>query len=204
MLLKKYITPHFNRTIAYLTASDALLWAAYSAHLALVAIYLEHKLGENAIEIIAFGHTVYLLARAVLQPPIAAFLDNKKGFKDEIWAIFIGNSLIAISFLFYPLISKAIHLYILQFLIGAGLATNLPAWRKTFADSLDKGAEGSEYAWYDTIVQIVSAITIALIGKIIGITDNFDYLFYITGIITFLSSFLAIRIKETPGEVRDS
>lgn len=185
-----------NRQIRYLTTSDTFIWATLLANSFLIALFLEQKLGTKAIEVVAVGAMITLIVRAIFQTPVAKFLDKDKRMADEVYAIMIGGLLIASAHLTLPHISLPWHYYVLQFMIGLGVAINLPAWRKTFAASLDKGKEAVEYAVYDSLLTGFAALFIGTIGIIVYQSLNFDYLFYTSAIMAIFGAVIVLPLRK--------
>lgn len=184
----------FNKITEILTFSDSFLWGGYHMVSTIIAVYLAQKIDADPLKVISFGYAVYLLSRSLFQIPIAQYLDRKKGYADESIAIFISAIVISIGIFSYRFVNTDWHLYLIQLIIGLGVAINMPAWRKTFARYLDKGHEGVEYSIYDIINNISIAILIAAGGLFISETMNFDLFFTIAAIIVLVGGFIALLL----------
>lgn len=169
---KLFITKYsINRVIWYLTLSDIFTWGLYFMINSIVGIYLENKFGGHALEYIGIGAAIYYLAKGGLQIPIGLITDRIKKDKDDIVFLLLGNILMGLPFFFYPVMQSALPFFILQFILGLGSAMNLVNWRKLFAENLDKGREGYNYAVYDTIMSIAGAIFSLAAGYIASISQ---------------------------------
>lgn len=182
----------FNKIIQFLTYSDSLLWGGYYMMNAIVAVYLKDKIKVEPLEVIAMGFSIYMLSRSIFQIPIAQYLDKIPGFKDEAVTIFISCVIMAISIFSYQFITEGWHLYIVQFIFGIGTALNMPAWRKTFAQFVDKGHEGMEYSIYDIIANTSVGILTAFGGYLVSVTGNFNLLFTLSAFFIFLGGVVAL------------
>ncbi|WKZ30956.1 MAG: hypothetical protein QY318_03875 [Candidatus Dojkabacteria bacterium] len=185
-----------NRQIRYLTASDTFIWSTVLANNFLIALYVEEKLGVEAIKVIAIGAMITFFVRSICQTPVAKYLDKDRRMSDEIYAIMTGGLLIVAAYLLFPYLSEAWHYYVLQLMIGLGIAINLPAWRKTFAASLDEGKEAVEYAVYDSLLTAFTAVFIAVIGLIVYQTLNFNYLFYVSAAMAVFGSLVVLPLRR--------
>ncbi len=178
-----------NKVIWLLTCSDIFSWGLYSAVVSLVGIYLSNKLRMNAIEVVGVGIGIYYFVRASSSVPIGLITDKIKRDRDDIILLTIGNMLMGITFLFYPIILSAGVFYVLQAIFGLGAALNLVTWRKLFARNLDDQKEGFSYALYDTVLSIAIAIFSLFAGLISNINqDYFDGVMMFIGIVIMLSS----------------
>lgn len=201
--MKRHITINIlNRNIRHLTASDTFIWSTILANNFLIALYVEDKLGTEAVKVIAIGAMITFIIRAVVQTPIARYLDRDKRMTDEIIAIMTGGFLVFLAHMLLPHLSQAWHYYVLQFMIGFGIAINLPAWRKVFASSLDPGKEAVEYAVYDSILTGFTAIFIALIGMVVYSTGNFNYLFYVSAVMALVGAFSVLPLTYSQKKKR--
>lgn len=183
---------NINKVVFYLTFSDVCTWGPYTILTTMGGIYLEDKLGKNALEIIGIGVFVYFITRAALQIPIGMITDKIKRDRDEIISLTVGNVLMGLPFVLYPEISSAFFYFVLQFIFGVGTAMNLVNWRKLFAKNLDKGKEGFEYGFYEMILSFATAIFTAIAGIIADSGSNyFDWVMRFSGMLMMSASLWA-------------
>jgi MFS family permease len=191
-------TSKLNKIILYLTFSDVFTWGPYMIITTLSGIYLANKLGENVIEFIGLGVSIYFITRAVLQLPIGIITDKIKRDRDEIILLISGTFLMGVPFLLYPMIKAPAEYFFLQFIFGVGTALNLVNWRKLFAKNLDKDKEGFEYAMYEMIMSFSTAGLTAIAGTVANIGDAyFDFVMIGSGVLMMLASFWGIAIYFT-------
>ena len=101
----------------------------------------------------------------------------------------VGNVLMGIPFLFYPIISTPAFYYVLQIIFGMGTAINTVNWRKLFAKNLNGGAEGMFYGIYGAIMGVVAAGFGMIAGYIGNLSlEMFDTVIVAIGLIMILSS----------------
>jgi MFS family permease len=181
-----------NNIIQILTYSDSLLWGGYMMVNATAAIYLQDQIKTEPLEAISFGLAIYTLTRSIIQIPIAKFLDNRKEYTDEAYAIAIGCTLMAGSIFSYLFITQPWHLYLAQFVFGLGAASNMPAWRKTFAKFVDQNHEGLQYSVYDAITNMTIAGLTSLGGYLLAQTDNFQLLITLASGIILTSAVVSL------------
>lgn len=188
-------TLKLNKVIAFLTLSDIFTWGLYLIISALVGIYLSEKLGTEAAAIIGIGVAIYYLTRGISQIPIGMYTDSISKDRDDIIFLTLGNLLMGIPFLFYPLIQTEYLYYFLQIILGFGASMNLVNWRKIFAKNLDKGKEGLEYGMYDTIMSFSMVVFSLTAGLVANISESyFDMVMITVGVLTMTSGFWAIAI----------
>jgi MFS family permease len=196
MMLKRYFQK-INKVVILLTLSDVFAWGPFLIITAISAVYLASKLGENVVEIVGIGTSIYFVTRALFQVPIGLLTDKLKSDKDEIFILILGVLLMGLPYIFYPQISNPIHYYILQFIFGMGVSLNVTNWRKLFATNVDSGREGIQYATYETIMSIATAILSTLIGLVASLGEiYFDIVIVSAGIVMMLGSIWIILIYK--------
>jgi len=195
-MLKRYFQK-INKVVILLTLSDVFAWGPFLIITAISAVYLASKLGENVVEIVGIGTSIYFVTRALFQVPIGLLTDKLKSDKDEIFILILGVLLMGLPYIFYPQISNPIHYYILQFIFGMGVSLNVTNWRKLFATNVDSGREGIQYATYETIMSIATAILSTLIGLVASLGEiYFDIVIVSAGIVMMLGSIWIILIYK--------
>ncbi len=195
-MLKRYFQK-INKVVILLTLSDVFAWGPFLIITAISAVYLASKLGENVVEIVGIGTSIYFVTRALFQVPIGLLTDKLKSDKDEIFILILGVLLMGLPYIFYPQISNPIHYYILQFIFGMGVSLNVTNWRKLFATNVDSGREGIQYATYETIISIATAILSTLIGLVASLGEiYFDIVIVSAGIVMMLGSIWIILIYK--------
>jgi len=197
-MLKKY-TKGFNKVVLFLTMADVFAWGPFYIISALSGIYLSNKLGTGSIEFVGVGTAIYFLTRAITQLPIGYITDKIKKDKDEIIILIVGILLMGLPYILYPLISQAMHYFILQFVFGLGVSLNLANWRKLFAMNIDSGREGRQYSFYETIVSLSTVILSTTIGLIANLGDMyFDLVMIGSGILMMAGSIWVVLIFKLP------
>jgi MFS family permease len=178
----------FNRVVVLLTLTDMFTWGPLIIISALAGIYLGKKLGTNVVDIVGIGTAIYFLTRAIFQLPLGHITDKIEKDTDEIIILALGVILMGLPFMFYPNITQPYHYYILQFIFGLGVSLNVTNWRKLFATNVDQGKEGKQYAFYETLMSLSTAILSTLVGVIANLGDRyFDWVMRGSSIIVMLS-----------------
>lgn len=184
-----------NRIITLLTLSDVFTWGFYTIIASLAGIYLAEKLDENVVEMVGWGTSIYLISRALIQIPTGWIHDKLKGDHDEALTMVIGNLLMGLPYIFYPMLPNYTVYLILQAIFGIGAGINVISWRKLFAKNLDKGQEGKSYGTYDAILNIVTAAFCAIGGYISNLGMNyFTAVIFSVGIVMMSSAFIPVII----------
>lgn len=189
--------PKFNKVVIYLSLSDVFTWGPYTIISTLAGLYLASKLGEDVIQFVGIGTSIYFFTRASLQIPIGILTDKYTDDKDEILILFAGTLLMGLPFILYPYITSQYQYYFLQFMFGLGASMNVTNWRKLFALNIDDGKEGRQYSIYDFLISISTAILCILGGYIANLGEiYFDIVISVSGIIVMLGGIWSILIYK--------
>lgn len=184
-----------NRSILFLTSSDIFTWGLYLPLISMVGLYLSQVLKQDTVTIVGTGVAIYYLIRSITQIPVGFIIDKIGRDHDDIIILIVGNVLLGLPFLIYPLIESQNTFFILQAFAGLGAGMNLVSWRKLFAKNLDRSKEGTSYAIYDTILSGMIALFSLLIGVIANIgRAYFDFIMIFTGILIISSIIWPILI----------
>ncbi len=192
---KKYrrFFPHVNKVIRVLTFSDILILSGFGLLSPIFAVFLTEQIQGGSLEVVGFASTIYLLTKSFLQIPVAEYLDQKHGEKDDFYAMFIGSILISFTPLIYLFATSPFHIYLAQVFYGIGGAFAFPSWVAIFTRHIDKNAECFEWSVYYTATDLGGALTAAL-GGILAQHLGFKPLFLLIFIFSTLGSLLLIEI----------
>lgn len=192
--------PKINKVVIYLSLSDVFTWGPYTIISMLTGLYLASKLGENVVQFVGIGTSIYFFTRALFQLPIGILTDRYKHDKDEILILFVGVLLMGFPFLLYPYIQNQYQYFFLQFIFGLGVSLNLTNWRKLFALNVDAGREGRQYSMYEIIMSVSTALICILGGYIANMGDiYFDTVISVAGVIIMLGGIWSIMIYRYEG-----
>jgi MFS family permease len=186
-----------NRVTLLLTLSDVFTWGAFVVISALSGIYLADKIGANTIQVVGLGTAIYFVTRGIFQIPIGNLTDKLDKDRDEILILTLGVILMGFPYILYPFITQAWQYLVLQFVFGLGVSMNVVNWRKLFALNIREGMEGKEYAIYDFILSVATAVISVIIGVVANINDKyFDIVMIGSGVTIMLASIWVLLIKK--------
>jgi len=199
--------PKLNKVVIYLSLSDVFTWGPYTIISMLTGLYLASKLGEDVVQFVGIGTSIYFFTRALFQIPIGILTDKYKHDKDEILILFSGILLMGFPFLMYSYIQNQYQYFFLQFLFGLGVSLNLTSWRKLFALNIDIGKEGRQYSMYEIIMSISTSLLCILGGYIANLGEiYFDTVMSIAGVIIMLGgiwSIIIYKYEDRKSKIKD-
>lgn len=175
---------------------DIMFFSAFGLIGPIFAIFVTDQIAGATVATVGFAATINLLTRALLQMPIARYIDKHKGEKDDFFFMVSGSTLISIVPFFYFFIETPLHLYIAQVILGIGGAFTNPGWFAIFTRHIDKGKEGTEWTLENVGIGLVSAGAAAL-GGIMAERFGFQNLFLIVGILSLVGLIVQISLYST-------
>jgi len=194
--LKDMFTAFVNKIIKTLVVGDILFFSAFGLVSPIFAIFITNQIAGATIATVGFAATVNLLVRALLQMPIARYIDKKKGEKDDFFFMIFGSTLISIVPFLYIFIETPIQLYLAQVVLGIGGAVANPGWYAIFTRHIDKNKEGTEWTLENVGVGLAAAAAAAL-GGVLAKNFGFQNLFLIMGIIALVGVIVQITLYST-------
>ena len=188
--------PFINKIIRILVLGDIMFFSAYGLINPIFAIFITNQIAGATIATAGFAATINLLVRAILQMPVARYIDRRKGEKDDFIFMVAGSTLISIVPFAYFFVSTPLHLYLAQVVLGIGGALANPGWYAIFTRHIDKNKEGTEWTLENTGVALAAAGT-AAIGGVLAQHFGFHNLFLIVGIVSLLGLIIQISLYST-------
>lgn len=185
-----------NKIIRILVLGDIMFFSAFGLIGPIFAIFVTNQIAGATIATVGFAATINLLVRALLQMPIARYIDRHKGEKDDFIFMVAGSTLISIVPFAYFFVSTPLHLYLAQAVLGVGGALANPGWYAIFTRHIDKGKEGTEWTLENVGIGLVSAGAAAL-GGIMAERLGFYNLFLIVGILSLVGLIIQISLYST-------
>lgn len=184
-----------NKIIKYLTISDFAILSGMSFLAPIFPVFVIDNIKGGSLEVVGFATGIHVFIRAILSLPVARYLDKKKGDLDEYYTLIFGSALLAISPLFYLIVSTPMELYFIQIVYGIGYAMAFPSWMSLFTRHAEKEREGSQWAVYSFVTSVGMAIASALSG-FVATKFGFQAIFWMIFAITiFGTASLAIIYK---------
>jgi len=189
-------TSFVNKVVRVLVLGDIMFFSAFGLIGPIFAVFVTNQVAGATIATAGFAATINLLLRALLQMPIARYIDRHKGEKDDFLFMVAGSTLISIVPFAYLFVSTPLQLYLAQAVLGIGGALANPGWFAIFTRHIDKNKEGTEWALENVGVGLAAAAT-ATIGGVLAQRFGFQNLFLIVGVLSFVGLIIQISLYST-------
>lgn len=188
-----------SKVITYYIYWDFTVNSAWGFLSPVFAIFVVQNVATGSIaqgaRITGFATLAYWVTKAILQMPIATYLDKNHGEIDDFWFYFIGSlltGLVPFGFLFS---SMAWQVYVLQIIHAVGMSMVVPSANAIFVRHIDKGREAYETGLNNTLAGIGVGVTGAAGGVIAGYF-GFQAIFILTGVLTLVSTIFIFAMKN--------
>lgn len=160
----------------------------------LYALFVESNIeGANEL-VIGLSISIYLIARSILQIPIATFMDKVKGEKDDYLFLIFFSVLVGIIHFGFLFVTQAWQLFLIQLLLGIFSAITYPSYMAIFSRHIDINMEGTEWGVYYTFVDLSSAV-LATLGGFIASSYGYNSLIIIVSVICIFGGVVLVPVK---------
>lgn len=187
--------PKVNRVIKYFVFSDLALFAGWGFVAPIFSIFVVDDIIGATLITVGISSAVYWFTRSLMQPPLAKFLDDHKGERDDFYVLIGGLLFTSLSGFLFALISTTTQLYALQLLYGAAMGAYTVAWSAIFSRHLDKDRIAFDWSLDRAAVGVAVGVT-SLVGGVIASKFGFDAVFIISGILSFVSAVIIFIVPD--------
>lgn len=184
-----------SHVLSTLTLNDAFYWGADLFFATIFALYLTQNIHGGTATHVGIIYAVYRIVRGLVSLPIGKFFDRHKGYFDEVWALALSGLLVGGVYVYLFFAEYLWEIYIAMAIVGVGHALNIGSWTVLFYSSIAKSKQGEVVGVYQTIMQVVYALSSALAG-FAGDTFGFEWIMLVAGIITILSGIVPLAIRS--------
>jgi len=184
-----------NKIVKVMVFSDLSLLFGWGLINPILAIYIVGSIkgGDARVAGIAIG--IYWLAKSILQIPIARYLDENHGEKDDYYALIGGTLLASFSPLGFIFATLPWHMYALQGLHALGMAMAIPSWSGIFTRHIEKGKEA--FCWgLDSSALGFGAGVAGILGGATAEIFGFIPLFIGASVLGIIAALLFLLIRK--------
>ena len=186
------LTP--NRVIKYLIVSDLSFWTGWGLINPIFAVFIVEKVQGGNVFIVGLASGIFLITKSLFRVPIGVFLDISPSEKDDYFTLVAGLLIAALVPFGYIFVTIPLHIFILQAVLGIGLAMSFSGWTGIFTRHIDKGKEGTAWGVYFTLTDLVGA-ALAGLGGFLVIAFGFPVLIITVSVVSLIGSLLLWPIK---------
>ncbi len=185
-----------NKVIKILISSDFLLQSGWGLIGPIFAIFLTKQIQGGDLQTVGTVVAVYWMAKSIVQPFIARFMDRNHGEKDDFVYLIIGMYVANLIPLGYVFASHPWHIYVLESIRGVAMACVVPAWFAIFTRHIDKGREAFSWSMESTGLGFAAGISGAVGAWLAGLF-GFKIVFVLVSLFGILSSSTLLLIRNS-------
>lgn len=149
------------------------------------AVFVKEKLIGGSLAAVGIASTLYLITKALLQLPLAKWMDVEKGFRREFFSLIVGYGLIALTPFSYLFIRSVFELYLVQIIYGIGAALAYPGFMSIFTRFADHEKAAFSWSFYSTSTLLGMALAAGVGGVIAEIWGFYVLLFCVATLVFF-------------------
>lgn len=184
---------NLNKIIKYLVLSDLIFYTGWGLLSPIFAIFIVDLITNGTALVVGIAAGISLITRSVLRIPLGMYADKtqKNAYYMMFWGL-LFSALVPFGYIFARLPS---HIYILQAVLGAGLAMSTSGWTCLFSRHLDRGKESTEWGVDAVAVGIGPGIA-GIVGGFAVTYFSFNLVFSAVGIIGLIGVMLLLAIEK--------
>jgi MFS family permease len=191
MKIRVNIDIKVGRLVKFFVISDFFLLAGWGFIDPVFSVFIVQKIPSAGLITVGIAAAIYWIIKSTLQIPIAKYLDETPGEKDDFVTLIGGLILAGISAGAFSWVATTGELYFVQAVHAVAFAFYSAAWPAIFSRHLDKDRFAFDWSLDSVTVGVASGIT-GLLGGIVAETWGYTAVFLSAGILSFIAAFVLI------------
>lgn len=184
-----------NRVVRGFVLADLVLYSGWGLIAPVFSIFVIRKIPGANLETVGLAVGLYWLSRAVIQLPIALYLDKKSGEKDDFYALLLGLLLVSATAFALAFVRTAEELFLVMIMQAFAFGLYAPAWSGIFNRHLDKERIAFDLSLDSTVLALASGAT-ALFGGFIAQSFGFTLLFLGAGVLSLVAALIIFLVPD--------
>ena len=195
MKIKINVDIKVGRLVKYFIISDFFLLAGWGFIDPIFSVFIIDKVQGATLMTVGIAAAIYWILRAILQIPIANYLDKHEGEKDDFMALVLGIFLIGLSAIAMSWVTQVWQLYALHAVHAVAFALYYSSWPTIFSRHLDKDRISFDWSLDSTAAGVAAGIT-GFLGGTIAQIWGYDVVFFFAGILAFVAAFVLVSAPD--------
>lgn len=195
MKIKIDIDIKVNRIVKFLILSDIIFLGGWSMVQPIFSVFVIKNIPGSTLIVIGAITALYWLVKSLLQIPVANYLDNHDGEKDDFYALLISLTLAAVAAFMLAMTTSLWQLFFAQFIYAVAMGFYVPSWAGIFSRHLDKKRFSFDWSLDSTVVGITSFIA-ALLSGILAEKFGFSSVFFLAGVLSLMSAVMLFLVPD--------
>lgn len=195
MKLRVNIDIKLNRIVKFFVLSDLFLLSGWGLIDPIFSVFIIQRIVGATLVTIGIAAAIYWILRAILQVPIAKFIDRTPGERDDFYVLMIGLVIAGFSSLSFALVHTATELYVVQAIRALAFACYGAAWPSIFSRHLDKDKVSLDWTADGVAAGIGSGVA-GLLGGLVGQYLGYNAVFIMGAVLSLFAAFVLIGVPE--------
>lgn len=184
-----------NRVIRFLVLTDLLLWGGWGFIGPVFALFVVAQITAATAATVGVAVGIYWIVKALVQIPVASYLDHTRGEKDDFYALLLSLMLAGFAAILFLLTENALGVFLVSALQGLAFGVYTPAWFGIFSRHLDPDRNAFDWALDSTTVGFAYGIA-GIVGGALAATFGFEAVFIMASVFSFGSAILLFTIPD--------
>lgn len=195
MKIRLAIDIKVGRVVKYFILVDLALLAGWGLIDPIFSIFIVEKIRGATLITVGITAALYWLVKSVLQLPLANYLDQRKGEKDDFYALIAGLLIVSFAAFGLSMSHEVWQLYLAQLTKSVGFALYVASWPAMFSRHLDKDRVSFDWALDSTAVGVSAGIT-GFFGSIIASQFGFPAVFVLGAVFSAASALILLAVPD--------
>ena len=195
MKIRVNIDIKVGRLVKFFVISDFFLLAGWGFIDPVFSVFIVQKVAGGTLISVGIAAGIYWIVKSTLQIPIAKYLDNTPGEKDDFVALIGGLLLAGISAGAFSWVTTVGQLYFVQAVHAVAFAFYSASWPAIFSRHLDKDRFAFDWSLDSVSVGIAAGVT-GLIGGVVAAIWGYTAVFLSAGILCFIAAFVLVAAPD--------
>lgn len=178
-----------------LTLNDVLYWSGDAFFAVVLALFITRHIEGSSASTVGISYMIYRLLSSISTVSIGKLFDKKKGYLDEIWALFFVSIVAGATYISLSFFTQLWQLYLAMGIFGICRSIDINAWKMLFYSHLEPSTKGRTIGTNDAIFGVVMASMAALAG-FIGDAHGFRVVVFVAGLIVIAGAFPILSLRR--------
>ncbi len=184
-----------GRVVKYFILVDLALLAGWGLIEPIFSVFVVNNVRGATLVTIGTSAAIYWFLKSILQIPLAKYLDERSGEKDDFYALILGLFIAAFAAISFALVKEVWQLYVVQVIHAIGFALYVASWPAIFSRHLDKDRVSFDWALDSTAVGVSAGIS-GFVGGVLAEQFGYVIVFVLAGIFTAVSAFILLSVPD--------
>lgn len=195
MKIKINIDIKINRVVKFLVFSDLLFLGSWSLIHPIFQIFVVREVAGTTLITVGAVAALYWLVKSIFQIPVANYLDNHDGEKDDLYALIFSLSLASLASFLFSTVSQIWQLFAVQFIYAVAMGIYVPSWSGIFSRHLDEKRFSFDWSLDSTVVGLTSFFS-AILSGFLAQKFGFSFVFIAVGVLSLASAVLIFSVPD--------